>query len=145
MRQGVSCVDSQALLDTLNPEQLIYQLICYSGISMERFLFTKLIWVFPLVAMYNPAMSNYMAILPELTYRQSDFCQRRMYCKNFWFCSKIYPNGLQMRSNFRVAKVVSNLSLLKSESKLLEKKKKRFFLFPYFWILLMPTWITEAL
>lgn len=63
-----------------------------------------------------------MVIPPELTYKQSDSCQRRMYCKNFWFCSKIYPNDLQMRSNFRVAKVVSNLSLLKIESKLPEKK-----------------------
>lgn len=54
-----------------------------------------------------------MAIPLKLTYRQSDVCQIRRYYKNFWFCSKNYPNDLQMRSNFGVAEVVSYWSLLK--------------------------------
>lgn len=53
-----------------------------------------------------------MAIPLKLTYRQSDVCQIRRYYKNFWFCSKNYPNDLQMRSNFGVAEVVSYWSLL---------------------------------
>lgn len=51
-----------------------------------------------------------MAVPLKLTYRQSDFCQIRRYCKNFWFCSKIYPNDLQMRSKFGIAKVNSEFA-----------------------------------
>ena len=59
-----------------------------------------------------------MAIPFKLTYRQDDLCQIRRYCKNFWLCSKIYPNDLQMRSNFGIAEVVSYQNTLKASDEI---------------------------
>lgn len=69
-----------------------------------------------------------MAVPLKLTYRQSDFCQIRRYCKNFWFCSKIYPNDLQMRSKFGIAKVNSEFAkdFRLNQSCFFFKKKNRF-------------------